>query len=689
MCHEPIYQMKCVGLIIKAFFFLLIGSWATAQQPHSEQWNYIQIDSVKQKWGDWNDPDWLRYFGLDTGDVDGDGNLDIISGKYIYHNPGGTMANPWPRTVLEENVDGILFLDVDHDFYADIIAMALPDLYWYEAVNEEGTSYIRKKIGQVPATSHVNSQGFEKAQLIPGGPSEFVIAGNGNIYVVAIPRKNAKTVPWKVSLICKNTSDEGIGIGDIDNDSDLDIAAGRRPIGEEEPKILIWFENPGNIETQWKAHHVGLSEHPIDRVKVADVNGDKKADIIVTEERYPGLEPDANIWWFGQQGLDTWERNRITTQYSTNNLDILDIDTDGDTDLLTAEHKGEQLELQLWYNDGKGNFSKTLVDTGKENHLGAQWADLDNDGDMDVIGAGWDKHNFMHVWRNDEMVESLENAQVSEKNKAGIKIRQALYEDRPHFLIHTELATYYLDVSGGGLSRIIDQYGNDWIGFKKEPWDRYPASAAAAFRGMPNLVFKGKDKGAGHPGHDKCTSTITSKNTIKTESLSGLWKWTWNFFHDYVVLNVMETDADIPYWFLYEGTPGGFYDPEKYGYGTNVLGPRRDIPDFYNGNILQGDFQWAYFFHEDVDTTLFVVNMAKDAKTDMMAYLGNSEQGAQSKDGMTVFAFGRDKDTTPLLEGKNTFIIGLYPKEVSSAAEHEKLTVHIQNIVQSINFAND
>ena len=97
-----------------------------------------------------------------------------------------------------------MIIDVDKDPYADIIAMALPNLYWYEATNLEGTIYQRKKIGEVPATSHVNSQGFEKAQIIAGGLSEFVIAGNGDIYAVEIPLKNAWSTDWRIEMICQN-----------------------------------------------------------------------------------------------------------------------------------------------------------------------------------------------------------------------------------------------------------------------------------------------------------------------------------------------------------------------------------------------------------------------------------------------------------------------------------------------------
>jgi hypothetical protein len=86
-----------------------------------------------------------------------------------------------------------------------------------------------------------------------------------------------------------------------------------------------------------------------------------------------------------------------------NNLDVSDIDDDGDIDLVTNEHKGSILETQIWKNDGQGSFTKEIIDVGRESHLGTQLGDLDGDGDLDLISAGWDQYRFMHVWRNDRV----------------------------------------------------------------------------------------------------------------------------------------------------------------------------------------------------------------------------------------------------------------------------------------------
>ena len=381
---------------------LSVGGWGLFAQRGYSGWTHIEVDSQKTKWGDYDEPEWLRYFGLDMGDLNGDRNLDIVTGRWAYLNPGEGMTGPWKKVDLGSNVDGILVMEVDGDAYADVIAQALPGVYWLEAANREGTQWKSMKIGEIPATSHVNSQGFEKAQIIQGGKEEFVIAGDGNIYCFEIPGKH-DSEEWEVTLVAANTSDEGIGTGDIDGDGDTDIAAGRRPEEGSEPLIIVWYENPGDGTGNWMDREIGQTNHPADRIEVADLNGDGKADIVVAEERYPGLEPDGNLFWYEQpEDPDAeWTRHRVVTQYSMNNLDVTDMDKDGDMDLITCEHKGPRLELQLWLNNGKGTFTKYLIDSGKESHLGTQVSDMDGDGNPDIISIGWDYYRYVHLWKND------------------------------------------------------------------------------------------------------------------------------------------------------------------------------------------------------------------------------------------------------------------------------------------------
>jgi len=384
-----------------ALLFCLSLAFQLKAQFQPTQWTYIQIDNERDKWGDYAKPDWLRYFGHDLKDVTGDGFAEILAGRHLYINPGNDMAGEWAKKDLGINADGIFLVDVDGDEFTDVIAQALPNVYWLEAENTDHTSWKATVVANIPATSHTNSQGFEKVKLF-GERESLLIAGNGDIYAIQIPDKKADKGNWEVLKIGVNSSDEGIGFGDIDGDGFTDIVAGRRAAGEEEPMVLVWWKHPGKKAGAWQATEIGQTSHPIDRVEVGDLNADGKADVIIAEERYPGKEPDANLFWFENPGDDSeWQRNWVVTQYSMNNLDVKDLDGDGDLDLITSEHKGSDLALQAWENDGKGNFTKHQLDQGKEAHLGTQLYDIDSDGDLDLVSIGWDAYQFLHLWRND------------------------------------------------------------------------------------------------------------------------------------------------------------------------------------------------------------------------------------------------------------------------------------------------
>jgi len=261
-------------------------------------WSYIQIDDSRQKWGDWNEPEWLRYFGLDAGDLNGDKQPDIVSGRYVYFNPGGNMENPWPRIDVGMNTDGALIMDVDGDAFADVISTSLPDVYWLEAKNKEATEWTSRKIAQIKETGHVNGQGFAIADIFAGGKKEILLAGGNGIYAITIPDDPEAGI-WPTVNLIPDASDEGFAAGDIDGDGDLDIAASKMvQDGEwEAPKILFWWENSGFTGKAPMIHEIHHSEHDIDRICVADFNGDGRMDVAYSEERYPGPDPDAKLVW--------------------------------------------------------------------------------------------------------------------------------------------------------------------------------------------------------------------------------------------------------------------------------------------------------------------------------------------------------------------------------------------------------
>ena len=386
----------------------------------ADRWTYVQVDSTRGRWSDFGDtPAFLRYFGLAMEDVDQDTWPDIISGRYWYRNPGGDLKGSWKRSEFGINVDANLILDVDGDPYPDVIGAALPKVYWLEPADSSASSWDSKMIGQIPPERHRNGQGFRIANINAAGKDEILLASEGGIYCFEIP-EYPDTDTWKITLLAETASSEGFGVFDMDGDGDPDLVAGDLSETQKdelangikkkkgEPTILKWYENPGRISENWRWHLIGETFHAIDRVEVTDMDGNNIPDVIITEERFPGLEPDANLIWFkgSMAGMEFhWERIIIVRQFSMNNLDVGDIDRDGFPDIITGEHKGDALQTQIFRNDGMGQFTQILVDRGKESHLGTRLADMDLDGDLDIVSIAWDKPEFVHLWRNDGIIK--------------------------------------------------------------------------------------------------------------------------------------------------------------------------------------------------------------------------------------------------------------------------------------------
>lgn len=372
------------------------------QKQLLDTWSYITVDSTRKKLGDFIPPDWLRAFGLALGDVNNDGWGDIVSGREFYRNPGGDMSGAWQRIDLGRPVDASIIVDVDNDEFGDIIAQDLPNVYWYEAMDARGETWRSIHIGTIPATGHHNSQGFLLAQLIPGGKPEICLESGQGVYYFQIPG-NPEAGQWPcVQVTGLGSHAEGIGAGDIDGDGLIDLALGMGWVG------VGWWKNPGDGSALWQKYEVGrIDRDYVDKLAVADMNGDGHADIVVTEELYPDIKP-ACVYWFENPGnplsdpaIFNWKRHlAMGPKFTLNNMSVADMDRDGDVDIITVEHKGDK-NTYILENDGSGHFSEHLIARGKEGHGGAQVGDLDNDGDLDIVHICFEDFQWVHLLRND------------------------------------------------------------------------------------------------------------------------------------------------------------------------------------------------------------------------------------------------------------------------------------------------
>jgi hypothetical protein len=236
--------------------------------------------------------------------------------------------------------------------------------------------------------------------------------------------------------------------------------------------------------------------------------------------------------------------------------------------------------------------------------------------------------------------------------------------------IATTTATYFYQKAEGGFSSLVDTAGNDWIGWNST------SGSGGEFRGVPNLGPAGF-----HPGRDHDVETvIVSQGPLKTTLVStdddGN-KVRWEFFPSYARMTVLAFEE--PYYFLYEGTPGGSMNNDDFvvrsdGTQTDRHTAWNDTDGLGSGNAQE----WVYFGDSGADRFFFLAHHESDNLEDSYFNLD---------DKMTVFGFGRHNTPSGnpdllMTAAPNTFTIG-----VAGGGAFAGAAATINGAYQSLNVA--
>ena len=257
-------------------------------------------------------------WGATTGDIDKDGNLDLVSGPFYYAGPDFTARRRYRDGFIfnPENQFAPDMVNLAHDFTGDgwvDILSSLGNRHMDLYVNPKGESRRWDKFSVLPT---ISSEIVLMKDLDKDGKPEIIFGqGAANGYGWAKPDPVNPTDVWKVRRISspgEAVNGHGLGVGDVNSDGRMDVVV---PTG--------WYEQPaGGIETTpWTFHEAELGEPTVfgsggGEMGVYDVNGDGLTDVVA------GSAHNWGINWFEQKkGPDgtTWVKHRIAGNLATQN----------------------------------------------------------------------------------------------------------------------------------------------------------------------------------------------------------------------------------------------------------------------------------------------------------------------------------------------------------------------------------
>jgi hypothetical protein len=285
----------------------------------------------------------------EAGDIDGDGDLDIVMGGLIWYENPRPATDPakslWPaHRVADHPTHDLELADLDRDGDLDIVTR---------------------------------------------DQSEFGHKAGNEIHVW----RQDKGDTWSHAVI-KCPHGEGLCLADLDSDGDADIVTGG-----------IWFENPRRLVSHIWPRHAFAEWHPSATVQTADINSDGRLDVVLSPSELKGQWH--RLSWFeapADPRQPDWPEHTIVDRIECviHGLVTADFDGDGVPDVAASEmHQGQDPdEVALFLNRNAGaTWDKQVLSTKGSHYIRA--GDFGADGDIDLLGANWSgPYQPVELWEN-------------------------------------------------------------------------------------------------------------------------------------------------------------------------------------------------------------------------------------------------------------------------------------------------
>jgi hypothetical protein len=259
--------------------------------------------------------------------------------------------------------DGLVMTDIDNDGYIDIVSV------------------------------HESDSSYDSANFTPG----FEAPPEG---YVRIAFGSADPTQWYNITVAKEldaAAPEDAAVADMNGDGYMDILVAA------ELSHVLYLQNPGPDarNTEWPRLKLPMTvgRGSYIRVFAADLDGDGVPEVIAPNKgaQIPGPDDFAvsnpvSIFKVSGDPLmgDNWQEIELGRYSIPQNSEPVDLDGDGDIDIVVGTRGEDRL---VWFDnpgDGSLNFIERAIGINGARMAGfnLEYADLNGDGRLDIIGAG-------------------------------------------------------------------------------------------------------------------------------------------------------------------------------------------------------------------------------------------------------------------------------------------------------------
>lgn len=348
-------------------------------------------------------------------DLDGDGDKDVVFsasepqkvGWYENIDGQGTFG-PQQVIATATNLNGYIHIsigDVDGDGDLDIVTANsdFDEVAWYE--NEDGLATFGPK-------NVISAGAFSFETIVTAD-----IDGDGDLDAISSTRSE-HTIAWFENM--DGLGDFGLPQllstnlylphqpipADVDGDGDLDILN-----CATNDDLIVWYENTDGEGAF--GSEIYLASEPTEFGSVYPVDLDDDGDLDVFAKSFL----DGELAWYENDGEGNFEpvQNIDSELDFPGSLHFTDIDGDGDLDFLLAI-TGENSIVCYENTDGQGTFGSTWMITDQLNGpRSIDSDDIDGDGIMDFLAISYNDNRIL--WFENSLTEVGIDETVTDSNQ--------------------------------------------------------------------------------------------------------------------------------------------------------------------------------------------------------------------------------------------------------------------------------
>tara|TARA_B100000809_G_scaffold176743_1_gene174193 strand:- start:7515 stop:8903 length:1389 start_codon:yes stop_codon:yes gene_type:complete len=323
-------------------------------------------------------------------DLNGDGNKDVISAsagnssKLAWY-PNNGQGDFGPQQIVTEELSGIrkvFAADLDGDGDLDLLSQdgGFDIVVWFENLDGLGNFGAQNLI-----TNNADGVSYVYAADIDNDGDMDVLSSSSFDSKIAWYENLDGLGDFGPQLIINGNANDvrSVFAADIDGDGDLDVLCPSSSIGIGYP---TWYENLDGLGNFGPEIDITFDTLGGSFTIAVDLDNDDDMDVINVE--YGG---NTIAWFENTDGLGNFgPKNIISNIIQPLKIVAKDFDNDGDIDIASINHDNDGTTAVYWHEntDGLGTFSpEQIISTNILGGRGIDAADLDNDGDMDVLSA--------------------------------------------------------------------------------------------------------------------------------------------------------------------------------------------------------------------------------------------------------------------------------------------------------------